>query len=248
MQRMIQLIKIVLLVSLVALPVNINLSATPLNLDLSAPDCNNCNICPVREKMIFPEDDYEYRWAFVFLYGWQLEGVMNKAMRFSLPLSEGEQRSRLYTGEVSYQLKRQNVVRRMLQPILSTMEVAANYTWRDDPNGQIQEFNPYLRFTWNNFPWNKYLITALTLGEGLSYATGFTSRETRDTIKANDVRRLLNFFMLEAAFSLPKIPQWQAVYRIHHRSGMFGLYAPGIVGSTAIQIGVRYQHFQDYTR
>lgn len=199
----------------------------------------NCTCPNISPRVIQNSDDYN--WAITVLYGSQLETIMNKAIRFDLPLADGAQRSRLWSADLAYQLKKSNVVRRMFQPIISTIEVAANVTFRDDPNGNIEEFNPYLRFTWNNFPWNKYLTTTLTIGEGISYATGLTSRETRDTKKAEDVRRLLNYLMVEATIALPSYPQWQAVYRLHHRSGVFGLYTSGVVGSTAVAVGLRYQ-------
>jgi hypothetical protein len=34
---------------------------------------------------------------------------------------------------------------------------------------------------------------------------------------------LLNYLALEVGLALPRRPDWSLVYRIHHRSGIFGL-------------------------
>lgn len=45
--------------------------------------------------------------------------------------------------------------------------------------------------------------------------------------------------MFETTAALPMFPYLEAVARIHHRSGVFGLYGAGNSGSTAIGIGER---------
>jgi hypothetical protein len=45
--------------------------------------------------------------------------------------------------------------------------------------------------------------------------------------------------MLEATFALPKYPQWQLAYRIHHRSGIYGVFDTDS-GSNTIGLGLRY--------
>ena len=45
--------------------------------------------------------------------------------------------------------------------------------------------------------------------------------------------------MVEATFALPRHPQWQLAYRIHHRSGIFGVYDTDS-GSNTVGLGLRY--------
>jgi len=48
--------------------------------------------------------------------------------------------------------------------------------------------------------------------------------------------------MFEFDFALPHEPSWSLVTRIHHRSGVFGLFG-GVHGATnAFSLGIRY-HF-----
>lgn len=108
------------------------------------------------------------------------------------------------------------------------------------------EFNGVLIFRWLLFPWDKYLDTSFAIGDGLSYATQPPPLEGyRDWDReANGVvwfesENLLNYVLLELAFSLPQIPQWSVFTRIHHRSGTFGLLGTD-EGSNFICWGLRY--------
>jgi len=49
---------------------------------------------------------------------------------------------------------------------------------------------------------------------------------------------LLHYLLLEATFGPPNSP-WSVVTRIHHRSGIFGLFSHS--GSNVISAGVRYR-------
>ncbi len=54
--------------------------------------------------------------------------------------------------------------------------------------------------------------------------------------------KFLNYLMFEFDFALPHEPSWSLVTRIHHRSGVFGLFG-GVHGATnAFSLGIRY-HF-----
>jgi hypothetical protein len=44
--------------------------------------------------------------------------------------------------------------------------------------------------------------------------------------------------MVEAAFRLPGSP-WSMVARLHHRSGIFGLFSHS--GSNLVELGLRYR-------
>jgi len=141
--------------------------------------------------------------------------------------------------DLSYQLAPQNPLRRFFQPLVSTVEVAGNITQRRDPNGLIYEFDPYLNFRWKNFPWNNTVATTLSIGDGLSYATGLPLREEHDSTN-NNAKHLLNFLVLEASFAAPQHPDLEFVVRVNHRCGAWGLFGAGNLSSNAVGVGIRY--------
>jgi hypothetical protein len=90
---------------------------------------------------------------------------------------------------------------------------------------------------WVTFPWNRYLHTSLAFGGGLSLATEVPVLERRDPDNS-DAAALLHYLMLEAAVGLPG-SRWSVVARVHHRSGIFGLFSHS--GSNLLAVGVRYR-------
>jgi hypothetical protein len=55
-------------------------------------------------------------------------------------------------------------------------------------------------------------------GDGLPYATSTPKLEEQ---QHDNTSLLLNYTMFELTFALPEPPQWNLVWRIHHRSGIF---------------------------
>jgi len=162
--------------------------------------------------------------------------ILIKDLSFKIKVAN----ARLYSLELDYDVPPSFILSRFFRILLhAKFGVAINGTYQDDPNGNLYQFNPYIYARWTNFPWNKYLATTGMMGEGVSYSSGIPLREARNTEKAANARRFLNYVVFEATFALPKYPQYQLVYRIHHRSGVFGLFTSGIVGSSAIGFGVR---------
>ena len=99
------------------------------------------------------------------------------------------------------------------------------------------EFTGSVNARWVVFPWNRYVETTLAFGEGLSWATEIPALEKADpTNSAN--RQLLNYILIEVTFAIPESP-WSLVTRIHHRSGVFGLF--GHSGSNVLEAGIRYR-------
>ena len=147
----------------------------------------------------------------------------------------------LYAMELAYTLHQSNIIRRVLQPIVGTVQIAGNIArrieHRDAPQGM--EYDLYLIFRWINFPWNKYLTTTLAVGEGVSYVSHIPYEEL-DGITSDDSRRLLNYLMFEATFSLPSHPEWQLLVRLHHRSTAYGIFGNTNGGSNNVGIGIRY--------
>lgn len=173
-------------------------------------------------------------WYLMYYYGWTVSDPLFRVVTLDLHRWP----EHVQSAELGKTLDRDNVVRRFFYPIVGVVQLVGNITIRQGKNEDpIYEFDPYIGFRWANWPWNKYLVTSLAVGEGISYATAVPNEEIRNN---DDTKRLLNYLMLEAAFGLPSHPELQLVARIHHRSGAFGLYHAGNTGSNTIGVGIRY--------
>ncbi|HVV68120.1 MAG TPA: hypothetical protein VHE99_03660 [Gammaproteobacteria bacterium] len=178
-------------------------------------------------------------WAVMVYYGRMTNDTLGNVVIQNYSFAN----ENLYSVEFAHQLSESNPVRRFFQPILSTMEVVGNFTYRQDPVGPIYEFNPYVTFRWAHFPWDKYITTTFGLGEGISFDSKVPAIESNsdDQNTTDSPQKVLNYLMLEATFALPDHPHWELVARVHHRSGVFGLYKAENSGSTAIGLGIRYR-------
>lgn len=78
------------------------------------------------------------------------------------------------------------------------------------------------------------------VGIGLSYAIGNPAYEDGPKDDPEKRYHLLNFNIYELEWSLQKAPAVSLVTRIHHRSGIWGLIAPPLVGSNFLAVGLRY--------
>jgi hypothetical protein len=89
---------------------------------------------------------------------------------------------------------------------------------------------------WITWPWNDHVPTTFAVGNGMSFAT---ERPALELANFGEARRLQNYVMVELTLGLPRLPRWDLVIRIHHRSGVFGLL--GGSGSTVPAIGIKYK-------
>jgi len=100
------------------------------------------------------------------------------------------------------------------------------------------EFNLPVAIRWSKFPWNNYVSTSLAYGLGLSYATEEPEAEID---KFGSTKKLLVYWYTEIALGPPD-SNWACVFRIHHRSGAFGLLAEqGTAGSNTLCVGLKYR-------
>jgi hypothetical protein len=91
---------------------------------------------------------------------------------------------------------------------------------------------------YHTFPWDNFINTSFAIGEGLSYTSETPAREAQRDDSGS--QRLLNYLAIELSFSIPKYPRTRIVYRIHHRSGVFGLFG-GVRGASDFYLlGLRY--------
>ncbi len=102
-------------------------------------------------------------------------------------------------------------------------------------NDTFWEFNGLIIARWHPFPWDRYLDTSLAVGDGLSCYTQVSKVEKEDD---EDAQKTLNYLMFELAMGLPQYPRWDLVFRIHHRSSVFGLYGAG--GSNYVTGGIKF--------
>lgn len=97
----------------------------------------------------------------------------------------------------------------------------------------------YLRY--KQFPWNKFVHTTVAINTGLNYSFRKTAFEEYEG-RADGTKKLLHYLAPEITFSLPDRRDWELVFRLHHRSGIFGLLGCTSCGTNVVSIGVR-KHF-----
>ncbi len=190
---------------------------------------------PQQRRVYQPQPDQGLLGIAVY-YSKMTSSLLNEVLRFNIERG----RANLYSGEISYRLSPQNPLSQFFDQFRAKFEVNGNVTYQNDPIGTIYEVNPYIDVRWINFPWNHFLTTTFAIGEGVSYASAIPWREQRDMGKQINGRRFENYLSFEATLSLPKRPDWQLLYRIHHRSGVFGMYDSSNSGSTAVGVGIRH--------
>ena len=102
-------------------------------------------------------------------------------------------------------------------------------------NDTFWEFNGLIIGRWHVFPWDKYFDTSFAVGDGISHYTEVSKVEKADD---EDSQRTINYLLFELALGLPQHPRWDVVLRIHHRSGIFGVYEGG--GSNYVTGGFKF--------
>jgi len=102
-------------------------------------------------------------------------------------------------------------------------------------SGGPYQINPVLGFRVTHLPWDKYLDSSFSLGNGVSYSSHVAQLELADGVD----QRLLYYIYLEFAFRIPAAKQVSFLWRAHHRAGVFGLFgASG--GTNYMCLGLRY--------
>lgn len=97
----------------------------------------------------------------------------------------------------------------------------------------------YLKF--DGFPWSDIILTTAGVSTGINYVSSISDLEVSKS--GNDKgSNLLHYFSPEIAFADPDRKNLEFVARLHHRSGIFGLFDGVSGGSTFLSLGLR-QHF-----
>jgi hypothetical protein len=81
----------------------------------------------------------------------------------------------------------------------------------------------------------------LAAGTGLSYAIGRPTYEDGPKDDQERRYRLQLLVLFELEWKLRNVDALTLSTRIHHRSGLYGLIAPPLVGSNFITVGLRYR-------
>jgi hypothetical protein len=102
------------------------------------------------------------------------------------------------------------------------------------------EINGVFTLRWLPFWWDSYLDTSFAFGNGLSYATKDPALEVRES-DDDETSKWLYYFLVEMAFEVPKLSNWDLFMRIHHRSSVFGAINNVMAGSNFVGLGVRYR-------
>ncbi len=150
----------------------------------------------------------------------------------------------VYTGELAYTFAEDHILTRLLSPVFNSMQLASNYTFRNSWRfrERTSELNLYIIAKFDRFPWRKYLVTTVGIGEGLSYDFHLMSTDKDDLEKPNsEYNKLLNYLVIDLSFALPKYPKLELLFRYYHRCSCFHLFPKyGRVGCTGMLGGIRW--------
>lgn len=104
--------------------------------------------------------------------------------------------------------------------------------------GNHQEGTISIVARFNDLLPKNFFIKSFAIGEGLSLASQDPRFESHlhDSNRAND---LLNYLSFELVFKLPQLQDTKFIYRLHHRSGVYGLFDGINGGSNYLSFGVR---------
>lgn len=96
-------------------------------------------------------------------------------------------------------------------------------------------------FRFHDFPWSDRLPTSLAVYSGPSYATSPPASGIGNEDQPIAFRRVryLNYVSVEFAMAIPGTDNFDGVFRMFHRSGMYGLYSSAPDTSTAFGLGLR---------
>jgi hypothetical protein len=208
-------------------------SLLPLNSLATTTNLGN----PVTHISLYPEGQHlydRYPWSIAYYYGITGSDALGRMIQGQFHRWP----EHIQSAELAYTLNKENRVRRFFSPVVGVVQLAGNFTVRTGSNEPtIYEVDPYIAFRWANFPWNQYLNTSFALGEGISYTSSIPTLEKKSS---EDTKRLLNYMLIEFTFAVPQYPLLQLMFRVHHRSGAFGLYRAGNTGSNDIGLGIKY--------
>ncbi len=178
------------------------------------------------------------RWSAMAYRGWTNYHTLGRTVRFIWDYV-GED---VYGLEVAYTFSPETGFGGFFDRILAArFQMAGKLVGRHQASGSwIREVDAYIALRWRHLPWNRIVATSFAIGDGLSYASRVPDVEIFTT-EVGGTSQLLNYLMLEMTLALPSLPYLQLVGRIHHRSGVFGLFGDAQEsGSNTVGLGIRW--------
>jgi hypothetical protein len=103
---------------------------------------------------------------------------------------------------------------------------------------EIGEFWGAIFLRFDGFPWNDTIYTTIAANTGLSYITK-TSEFERSRSDNGQTSLVLHYLAPEITFADPDNKNLELVFKLHHRSGIFGLIDDVSGGSTFVTAGIR---------
>jgi hypothetical protein len=80
-----------------------------------------------------------------------------------------------------------------------------------------------------------------SFAEGISYVTGDIDYEDGTKDNPDEVYHFQNYLQFQANLGHGEYKDFQLFFRIHHRSGVYGIVAPPKVGSNFVGLGINYK-------
>ncbi len=177
-------------------------------------------------------------WSVMALKGWTNYHTLGRTVRFIWDYA-GED---VYGADVAYTISPDTGFGRFFDNFIAArFQLAGTVNVRAQQSGVwIPEASVYFALRWRRLPWNHIVATSLSIGEGLSVVNRVPDVEILTT-EIGGTSKLLNYLMLEMTLAVPSLPYLQLVGRIHHRSGMFGVFGDAQEsGSNTVGLGVRW--------
>jgi hypothetical protein len=168
----------------------------------------------------------DYDWGFTIYHGWLTEATLGEMVTLDLTLdTEFRYLALALTRKIAEITPSLN---------LEGEGIFVKYTGEQDH----LELDALVSGRWLNFPWNRTVDTTAALGLGLSFATETSPYEVRNK---GDSEQLLAFLLFELTVGIPKVPQWDLVGRVNHRSGVYGLFNGMHGAMNSVALGVKYR-------
>lgn len=93
---------------------------------------------------------------------------------------------------------------------------------------------PMLR--WLETPWHRVIPGSVAMGIGLSWASAVPRSESDHLTQTT---RLLLYLAMEFDFAVFPDQTWRVLLRVHHRSGIFGIFEGVVGGSDYLCLGLK---------
>ena len=94
----------------------------------------------------------------------------------------------------------------------------------------------YARY--DNFPWNDVIKTTIAVNTGLNYSFKKTAFEESFS-SSQGTKNLLHYLAPEVTFAVPEYDDFEAVFRLHHRSAVNGLFGCTNCRNNMVTFGIR---------